>query len=342
MAKDTSGHARTGEGPRAFRLTPSGPTPAGRQPLIQDEADVFAVPDTVEPVPTHLSRAKGGFSWGGLLVSALSGLLMLALGVSFVDFITGLGTRFPTLGWVAAWLGALALLAFAVLLLREISGLARLARIGRMREQGQKALEAGDAPLAASVVAGLAALYWQRAETAAGRAALAAETATIMDAEDRLGLAERLLLEPLDARAHQLVAEAARQVSAVTALAPRAIVDVGFVLYAVARLVRRVATLYGARPGFFGVLRLARAVSEHLLVTGGMAAGDSLIQQVLGQGLAAKLSVRLGEGVFNGLLTARVGLAAIAVCRPLPYVKSPPPKLQNVAGQLLSSSNDTV
>ena len=49
-----------------------------------------------------------------------------------------------------------------------------------------------------------------------------------------------------------------------------------------------------------------------------MAAGDSLIQQVLGHGIAAKLSARLGEGVLNGLLTARLGLAAIEVARPLP------------------------
>jgi putative membrane protein len=32
--------------------------------------------------------------------------------------------------------------------------------------------------------------------------------------------------------------------------------------------------------------------------------------------IAAKLSARLGEGVLNGLLTARVGLSAMAVCRP--------------------------
>ena len=45
-----------------------------------------------------------------------------------------------------------------------------------------------------------------------------------------------------------------------------------------------------------------RHAVSHLALTGGMAAGDSLIQQVLGHGLAAKLSARLGEGVLNGLL----------------------------------------
>ena len=47
-----------------------------------------------------------------------------------------------------------------------------------------------------------------------------------------------------------------------------------------------------------------------------MAVGDSLVQQVLGHGIAAKLSARLGEGVLNGLLTARVGISAMAGVAP--------------------------
>jgi uncharacterized membrane protein YcjF (UPF0283 family) len=38
-----------------------------------------------------------------------------------------------------------------------------------------------------------------------------------------------------------------------------------------------------------------------------MAASDSVLQQILGHGLTAKLSQRLGEGFLNGLLTARLG-----------------------------------
>jgi len=78
-----------------------------------------------------------------------------------------------------------------------------------------------------------------------------------------------------------------------------------------------------------------RHVVGHLALTGGIAAGDSLIQQVLGHGVAAKLSARLGEGVLNGLLTARLGLAAIEVARPLPFATLPPPKLADIAGDLL-------
>jgi putative membrane protein len=82
-------------------------------------------------------------------------------------------------------------------------------------------------------------------------------------------------------------------------------------------------------------MRLVRHVIAHVAITGGMAASDSLIQQVLGHGLAAKLSQRLGEGVLNGLLTARLGLAAVDVTRPLPFTALPRPALGDLAKDLL-------
>ena len=69
--------------------------------------------------------------------------------------------------------------------------------------------------------------------------------------------------------------------------------------------------------------------------TGGMAASDSLIQQMLGHGITAKLSAKLGEGLLNGLLTARLGLAAIDVTRPLPFAALPRPMLSDLAKDLL-------
>jgi putative membrane protein len=65
-----------------------------------------------------------------------------------------------------------------------------------------------------------------------------------------------------------------------------------------------------------------------------MAAGDSIVQQILGHGLAARLSARLGEGVINGILTARVGIAAIDVCRPLPFVTEKPPAMADFMAEL--------
>ncbi len=43
------------------------------------------------------------------------------------------------------------------------------------------------------------------------------------------------------------------------------------------------------------------------------------VQQIVGHGLAARLSAKLGEGVVNGMMTARIGMAAMETARPLPF-----------------------
>lgn len=97
------------------------------------------------------------------------------------------------------------------------------------------------------------------------------------------------------------------------------------------------AELYGGRPGTLGMFRLLRDVLAHLAVTGSIAVGDSLVQQVLGHGLASKLSAQLGEGVINGLMTARIGIAAMDLCRPLAFHALKRPGIGDFIGDLTPS-----
>jgi putative membrane protein len=132
-----------------------------------------------------------------------------------------------------------------------------------------------------------------------------------------------------------LVAAAGKRVSIVTAISPRAAIDMVFVLINALRLIRQLAVLYGGRPGALGVIKLLRQVISHLAVTGGVGVTDGVLQQVVGHGLAARLSARLSEGMIYGLLTARLGLLAMDVVRPLPFEALPRPALNELAGSLL-------
>ena len=281
--------------------------------------------------------ARALLSAAGLFWSAVAGLIALALGGWLMRLVEDAFARTPALGYVALALLALAVLSAGVMAWREARGVWRLKRIARLHADIARAREQDAREAARALMNTLCALYADHPESAAARAHVQALTREIVDARDLIDIAERELMTPLDARAAQLCAEAARRVSVVTALSPRALVDVLFVAAQSIRLVRRVSEVYGGRPGWLGFLRILRSVGAHLVITGGMAAGDSLVQQALGQGLAARLSARLGEGVLNGLLTARVGLSAMAVCRPMAYAARKPPGVSEIAPFLFRS-----
>ena len=130
--------------------------------------------------------------------------------------------------------------------------------------------------------------------------------------------------------------EPARQVATVTALVPLALADVATALYANLRMIRRIAAIYGGRSGTLGSLRLMRGVFTHLAATGALAVGDDMIQSVAGGGIVSRISRRFGEGVVNGALTARVGVAAMDVCRPLPFRALPRPKTTSLVSRGLA------
>ncbi|UPT94955.1 YcjF family protein [Bradyrhizobium barranii subsp. apii] len=293
------------------------------------------------PVPIEAALpARRGFPWGTLFWSGLGGLTLLGTGLGVVRLIEDLFARSETLGFVGLAFAFVTALALAVVIGREAFGLARLATIEKLHARAAAVLASDDRKESRVIVQDLLKIAHQNPQLARARATLESHTGEIIDGADMIRLAERELMSPLDAEARRLVSSAAQKVSIVTAVSPRAAIDVLFVFVAALRLIRQLAFLYGGRPGALGMIRLLRHVIAHLAITGGMAASDSLVQQMLGHGIAAKLSQRLGEGVLNGLLTARLGLAAIDVTRPLPFAALPPPKLSDLATDLLRKKDE--
>jgi putative membrane protein len=280
-------------------------------------------------------RAVRRVPWGALFWSAGSGLVLLALGWAAATFVEELLVRAPWLGAIALVLATLAGLALVVLLTRELYGLIRLHTIEAFRHRAEEVIASDDRNRGRALVADLISLTRRIPQLARARARLNSHIGDIIDGRDLVHMAERELMGPLDAEARRLVAAASKRVSVVTAISPRVAIDVIFVLINALGLVRRLAVLYGGRPGTLGVLKLFRQVVSHLALTGGIAVTDSVLQQVIGHGLAARLSARLGEGVLNGLLTARLGLLTIEWTRPLPFRALPRPSLNDLAGSLL-------
>jgi putative membrane protein len=333
--------------PRAFRLDddrvavddarPSSPPTA----LVRSQSEPIAA---LDPAEREVEAAQGAgvaarrrLSLASIAWIGLSGLVSLGVGLWIDGLIEALFARAASLGVIAVAFAVLLVAGALGLCLREFVALARQRRIAELHAALARARAEDDRDAARALTGKLIALYAPRPETARARAEIEEARRAVVDGRDLIDVAERALLRPIDRKVQGEIAAAARRVSVVTAISPRAILDLIFVAAQIVRLTRRVAELYGGRPGLLGFFRLARSIGAHLAITGGMAVGDSLLQQLVGHGIASRISAKMGEGVLNGLLTARVGLSAMAVCRPAPFAIDKPPGVADVAPFLFHS-----
>lgn len=308
-------------------LSPAEAPPVADIPHRSETAAMQKVALIAARPPSRLAR----WFWGLLLA-----ILGFVLSVAAWDFVTGLLARSPVLGGIATGLIGLFVLVLAFIGIREWAAFARLQRLDTIHKAADTALAEADLGTARGVADRLVALYAPRDDLSWARDRFAARRGDVFDADGLLALAEAELLAPLDAAAMREVEAAARQVATVTAIVPLALADVTVALTANMRMIRRIAEVYGGRAGTLGSWRLIRTVLTHLVATGAVAVGDDLIGSVGGGHILGKLSRRFGEGIVNGALTARVGVAAMEVCRPLPFRATRRPSVSGLVKRALT------
>lgn len=316
--------AEATRGPVLIDLEGAAPAAPAMAPPVPDEGPALtgAAMQKVAALAARRPSRLARWFWTTLIA-----LLSFVISLAAWDFVTGLIARSPILGTIAMVLVAAFCLVLLAVALSEMAAFLRLARMDGLHKAGVAAHASGDLGQARDVIDRLARLYKGRADAAWGLERIEARRGDVLDADGLLALAETELLGPMDQRAMREVEAAARQVATVTAIVPLALADVLTALTSNLRMIRRIAEVYGGRAGTFGSWRLTRTVLTHLVATGAVAVGDDLIGSVAGGGVLAKVSRRFGEGVVNGALTARVGVAAMEVCRPLPFTAQPRPSV---------------
>ncbi|MGK3130723.1 YcjF family protein [Pantoea sp. C8B4] len=144
------------------------------------------------------------------------------------------------------------------------------------------------------------------------------------------------LVQPvLDRQAHREISRHAAESTLMIAVSPLALVDMAFIAWRNLRLVNRIAAIYGIELGYFSRIRLFRLVLLNMAFAG----ASELVREVgmdwMSQDIAARLSARAAQGIGAGLLTARLGIKAMELCRPLPWLEDDKPRLGDFRRELL-------
>jgi putative membrane protein len=274
-------------------------------------------------------------SWLRLFFVAGAALLLALLGLEAYAFVAGLFERAPVVGAAFALLLALVAAGALGFLGRELGDLRRLERAEQLRLQGERLIASEIHGQADAYLARLEQLYRGRADLAEPIARFNVQTSDALNDGEQLRLFAKTVLAPLDRQGRRLVIRGARDIGALTALSPLGILDGLIVLWRTLSMLRAIARLYGVRPGAAASIRLLRRTLTHVLAAGvGELLSDAAVEAA-GASLLSVLSARAGQGAVHGLLAARLGLAALQVCRPLPFVEGELPSMKQLRAELL-------
>lgn len=146
----------------------------------------------------------------------------------------------------------------------------------------------------------------------------------------------------LDGQARREISRSAAESALMIAVSPLALVDMAFIAWRNLRLINRIAALYGIELGYYSRLRLFRLVLLNIAFAGASEMVREVGMDWMSQDLAARLSARAAQGIGAGLLTARLGIKAMELCRPLPWLGEDKPRLGDFRRQLVVQLKETV
>ena len=259
------------------------------------------------------------FTWFLVLLAAT---ILFLCGISLWNTLNELWERSAVVGMAGLVLTGLLVLVTTAVAIQEWQAMQRIHVLEEIRQQAERSLapanDVGDLALARKVINRLIAIYSSRDDTRKVSQRLAERQGDIFAASGLITLAETEILKTLDDRAEKFIGDAALRIAAETAFMPWPLADVLLVFLSSMQMFRRIAQIYGSRPGVVASWTLSRKVLAQLVVAGALSEVGRWADAAVGQRFL-QLARPIGEGITNATLLARSGVTAMELCRPLPF-----------------------
>jgi putative membrane protein len=260
------------------------------------------------------------------------GILVIGLaGIELFEFIDSAFARGAALGTAAAVAVAAGCGGAGYWLAAELRGLFRLRSAERLRRLIPTALS-GEMKLEIDAAALILARDPLLGEAVARYRAVLEPHHTGRDALD---LFSRFVLGPADRLAKVAIGRAASQAFAINAISPTALLDTLLFAARAIRMVREIAEIYGQRPGFAGTLHLLRRLASGAGLVGAVDLVGGVLVQQLGGAVFERLSASAAESAYAAQKMARIGIIAMALCRPVEFRSGEIPSLRSLISGLL-------
>jgi putative membrane protein len=273
------------------------------------------------------------------LAVAATGLGILVVGVAGIDlaqFVDGAFAHGTGVGVLAAVAVAAGAGGAGYWLIAELRGLLRLRSAERLRRLIPSALASElrrEIDAAVSIVGRDPLL---REAVASYRAVLEPHHT----GRDALDLFSRFVLASADRLAQAAIRRAAAQAFVINTVSPTVVLDTLLFAARATRLIREVAEIYGQRPGLAGTVHLLRRLAAGAGLVGAVDIVGGVVVQQLGGAVLERLSASAAESAYAAQKMARLGLLAMALCRPIEFRPGEAPSLSGLVSGLLKPRAD--
>ncbi|CCN83387.1 conserved hypothetical protein [Vibrio nigripulchritudo SFn27] len=154
--------------------------------------------------------------------------------------------------------------------------------------------------------------------------------------QEVLQMYDSIVLKDLDAKGKALITKSAGESALLVAVSPLATADMLLVAWRNYKLIDDLAKLYGVELGYWSRIRLLKLVLVNMAAAGATELVADASMDLLSMDLAGKVSTRAAQGIGVGLLTARLGIRAMSLLRPVAWQPESQIKLGEVRKGIVS------
>lgn len=145
-----------------------------------------------------------------------------------------------------------------------------------------------------------------------------------------LDMYDAIVVSQQDKIATNLVTRYSTESAALVAVSPLAAADMLLVAWRNFTMIDKLADVYGVELGYWSRLKLFKLVLVNMAAAGASELAIDASMDLVSMDLAGKVSARAGQGLGVGILTARLGLKAMSLLRPMPWHQDRKVKLSHM------------
>lgn len=279
----------------------------------------------------RIIRPNSGSKW------LASGLLATFAGLVGWQAIDSVVTSIQTADWLSlGWAGFISVLASLGIgaIGKELWKLRKLRNHFSVQEQMEALIEANSIGKGKAFCEALAKQSGISAESPSYDRWLHSVNPSHSDGEV-LDMYDAMVVSEQDKLATKVVSQHATESAALVAISPLAIADMLLVAWRNFKMIDSLADIYGVELGYWSRLQLFKSTLINMAAAGASELAIDASMDLMSMDLAGRVSARAGQGLGVGILTARLGLKAMALLRPMPWHEERRVKLGAIRKQIV-------